>query len=89
TAVLADQGAAAEPAVHTTFSLAEQASGATVTKSETTALGLGGSLTLPTVVFAVTPGKSYVLTVRIVLPPGQVLTVGTVYQPTLQVSPAT
>jgi len=89
TAVLADQGAATEPVVRTTFSLAPQASGATVTKTETTALGLGGSVTLPTVLFAVAPGKSYVLTVQIVLPPGQVLTDGTVYQPTLRVSPAT
>jgi len=89
TAVLANQGASAEPTVHTTFTLADQASGSTVTKTVTTALGLDGSRTLPTVVFAVVPGSTYLLTVQVVPPPGQALTNGTVYQLALRISPAT
>ena len=89
TAVLANQGAAAEPSVHTTFTLADQASGATVTKTVTTALRLSGSVTLPTVTFAVQPGATDVLTVQVIPPAGQTLTNGTVYQLALHVAPAT
>jgi len=89
TAVLANQGASGEPVVHTTFTLADQASGATVVKTETTALALDGSVTLPTVDFVVKPGTTYVLTVQVVLPPGQTLTAGTAFAEPLSVAPAT
>jgi hypothetical protein len=89
TAVLANQGSVSEPRVVVRFSLADQSSGASPTHSEVASLGLDGSVTLPTAVFAVTPGTTYVLTVQVVLPPGQTLTNGTVYQQAIQVAPAT
>ena len=46
-------------------------------------------MTLPTASFGVKPGTTYVLTVQVVLPPGQSLTAGTVIQQALQVAPAT
>ncbi len=89
TAVLANQGSEAQSEVHTTFTLADQGAGTTTTRTEVASIGLDGSVTLPTVAFAVRPGTTYVLTVQIVLPPGQTLTNGTVYQQALRVSPAT
>ncbi len=89
TAVLANQGSVGEPRVVVHVSLADQSSGSTATHSVVTALGLDGSVSLPTVVFAVTPGATYVVTVEVVLPAGQTLTNGTVYQQAIQVASAT
>ena len=89
TVVLANQGAADEPRVTTELTLAEQASGATTTRQAATALALGATATLPTIAFSVQPGSDYVLTVRVVLPPGQTLTLGTATQQQLRVAPAT
>ncbi len=46
------------------FSLADQASGATVTQVRTTSLALGASVTIPSVTMPVKPSTTYVLTCR-------------------------
>ena len=89
TAVLGNDGTADEPHAAVRFTLANQATGATVTQVESAALSLGASVTLPTVTFAVKPGTAYVLTVAVILPTGQAATAGTVLQQALQVAPAT
>jgi hypothetical protein len=89
TTVLANQGSVGESRVEVHFSMANQTTGATLTRSVTSALALGGSVTLPTVAFPVKPGTLYVLTVQVVPPEGQTLTDGTVLQQALQVAPAT
>jgi hypothetical protein len=88
TMVLANQGSVDEPHVSVRFTLADQSNGATATHVLTTPLALDASVTLPSVTFKVKPGTTYVLTVQIVLPPGQTQTNGTIVQPTLQVAPA-
>jgi hypothetical protein len=89
TAVLANNGSADEPHASVRFTLADQSSGTTATRVESAGLMLGASVTLPTVVFGVTPGTSYALTVAVVLPAGQGATAGTVLQQVLQVAPGT
>jgi hypothetical protein len=89
TTVLANEGSADEPHASVRFSLANQASGATATRVESAALTLGASVTLPTVSFPVKPGSAYMLTVAVILPPGQAATANTVLQQALQVAPAT
>ena len=89
TVVLANQGAADEPHVTTVLTLTDQTSAATSTRQVAAALGLGASVTLPTVVFRVQPGSDYVLTVQIELPPGQTETPGTATQQQLQIAPTT
>ena len=89
TVVLANNGSVAEPHASVRFTLAEQSSAVTATHVESVALGLGASATLPTVIFRVKPGTSYVLTVAVLLPAGQSETAGTLLEQALQVSPAT
>jgi ElaB/YqjD/DUF883 family membrane-anchored ribosome-binding protein len=89
TTVLANQGSVGEPHVSVRYSMADQSTGATATHVETTSIALDGSVTLPSVVFTVTPSTTYVLTVQIVLPSGQTQTNGTIFQQALQVAPAT
>jgi hypothetical protein len=86
--VVANQGAADEPHVAIDVTLTDQASGEARTQRVSTPLTLGASVTLPTVTFAVQPGSGYVLTVSLVLPPGQTLTLGTSTQKVLRVAPA-
>jgi hypothetical protein len=88
TTVLANQGSVEEPRVHVRLTLADQTTGATATRDETTALRLGSSVTLPLATFGVAPGKTYALTVAVILPAGQTLTPGTALQQVLQVAPA-
>jgi hypothetical protein len=89
TVVLGNDGSSGEPHASVRITLANQSSGATVTKVETTALALGGSVALPTATFHVKPGSTYQLTVAVIPPAGQAVTVGTVTQQALQVAPAT
>jgi hypothetical protein len=89
TAVLGNNGTANEPHAAVRFTLANQATGASAVQLESAALSLGASTTLPTVTFTVKPGSAYVLTVAVVLPPGQAATAGTALQQALQVAPAT
>jgi hypothetical protein len=69
--------------------LANQTTGATKTRTLTTAVALGGTVGLPTATFGVKPGTTYVLTISLVLPPGQTSALGTATQTTVQVAPAT
>ncbi|HEY5384087.1 MAG TPA: hypothetical protein VIJ56_02555, partial [Acidimicrobiales bacterium] len=85
----ANQAPSNEPHVAVRVTLADQTSGATTTQVRTTPLALGASVTLPTVTMRVKPSTSYVLTVQVVLPPGQSLTANTVIQQTLQVAAGT
>jgi hypothetical protein len=89
TAVLSNLGSVDEPRVSVRFTVADQASGATLSHTETTGAALGASVTLPTVAFDVKPGTTYVLTVGVILPPGQTLSAGTLVQQTLQIAPGT
>ena len=88
TVVLANQGSVDEPHASVRYTLANQTSGASATQVESAALTLGASVTLPQVGFDVVPGTTYVLTVEVLLPPGQTQTANTVLQQALQVSPA-
>ncbi len=88
TVVLANQGSVDEPHASVRYTLANQSSGATATQVESAALALGASGTLPQVSFNVVPGTNYVLTVEVLLPPGQTQTANTVLQQALQVAPA-
>ena len=65
-------------------------SGATATRVETAGPGLRRHRRpCRQVTFGVKPGTAYVLTVQVLLPPGQTQTAGTVVQQPLQVAPAT
>jgi hypothetical protein len=87
--VVSNQAPSNEPHVSVRVTLADQTSGATTTQVRTTQLALGASVTLPTVTMRVKPSTSYVLTVQVLLPPGQTLTASTVIQQTLQVAAGT
>ena len=87
--VLANQGSSDEPHVAVRYSLADETTGATLTQTQSAALGLGGSVTLPSVTMRVTPSTTYVLTVQVIPPAGQTITDGTEAQEQLQVAPAT
>ncbi len=89
TVVVANEGTLNEPHASIRLSLANQSSGVTATRVETTALVFGATAALPQVTFAVKPGTAYVLTVQVLLPPGQTQTDNTVFQQPLQVAPAT
>ena len=87
--VVANEGSVDERRASVRVSLANQTTGATGTRTLSAAVALGSTVGLPPVTFGVKPGTTYVLTVSIVLPPGQTSTVGTATQTTVQVSPAT
>ncbi len=89
TVVVANEGTLDEPNAAVRLSLADQASGATATRVETADLVFGATAALPQVTFDVKPGTAYVLTVEVLLPPGQAQTANTVFQQPLQVAPAT
>jgi hypothetical protein len=89
TVVLANQGSSNEPHVSVRFSLSDQTSGATTSQVRTTSLALAASVTLPEVTLRVKPSTSYLLTVQVIPPAGQTLTVGTATQVPLQVAPGT
>jgi hypothetical protein len=88
TVVLGNNGSVREPRATVRFTLANQASGHSVTHRETAALAAGASATLPTVNFVVKPGSTYLLTVSVVLPAGQAVVPASLNQG-LQVAPAT
>ena len=87
-AVLANQGSVNEPLGTVRFTMADQTSGVTATQVRSAPVAVGATVTLPEVLFPVKPGTVYVLRVSVLLPAGQVLTNGTVYQQTLQIAPA-
>jgi hypothetical protein len=88
TVVMTNDGTSDEPAATVRFTLTDQATGSTATKSETTAIAYGASVTLPTATFGVQPGTTYVLSVSVVPPAGQTDLTGTTIQQPLEVAPS-
>jgi hypothetical protein len=88
-AVLANQGSVSEPRGTVRFTMTNQTTGSTATQVRSAPVAVGETVTLPEVVFPVTPGTFYVLRVSVVLPPAQTLTNGTVFEQTLQIAPGT
>ena len=88
-AVLGNDGTVDEPHATVRFTLANQSTGATASRSETIGLAADASQALPTANFHVKTGTTYVLTVSVDLPAGQTQTVGTAVQSVLQVSQET
>jgi hypothetical protein len=91
TLVLSDQGSADEPDATVQLSLSELGgTGASVvTRRLRVSVDSGRSVTLPTITYAVKPGKSYQLNAAIVLPPGQTVTAGTSTSQVLDIAPGT
>ena len=87
--VLANDGSVAEPHATVRYTVADQSTGATVSRSQTAALAPASSQALPTTRFVVTPGTTYVVTVSVDVPPGQTQLAGTAAQYTLTISQAT
>jgi hypothetical protein len=93
--VLSNMGSVNEPHATVTFSLAPQPTGATpptgatLTATRKSALAASRSVSLAPVSFKVKPGSSYLLTVAIVLPVGQVDTSQTSISELLQIAPST
>ena len=88
-AVVANQGSVAEPHALVHITLAEATSGPSTTRTWSGVVPLGGSVALPTSVFAVKPGTSYVLTVSAASPAGGTGSAASTYQATLRVAPGT
>jgi hypothetical protein len=86
--VLANNGSVTEPSGTVRFTLANQTSGAAMTRTESMTLAGGESATLPTVTFGVKPGTTYLLTVSVVLSTGQSVVPAALNQ-ALEVAPAT
>ncbi len=89
TAVVANQGSVAEPHAVVRLTLAEATASSGSTRTWSGPVPLGGSVALPTSVFAVKPGTSYVLTVAVTSPIGRAGAAGGTYQATLRVAPGT
>jgi hypothetical protein len=87
--VLANDGSVAEPRATVHYTLANQSSGATSSRTHAVALAPGTSQALPTANFAVDPGATYVLTVSVDVPAAQTQLAGTAVQYTLTISQAT
>jgi hypothetical protein len=87
--VLANDGSVAEPRATVHYTLADQTSGATSSRTHAVALAPGSSQALPTANFTVNPGTTYVLTVSVDVPPAQTQLAGTAVQYTLAISQAT
>jgi hypothetical protein len=87
--VVANEGSVDEPHATVHLSMANQTTGATKTRTLSTPIALGATVALPTATFGVKPGTTYVLTITIVLPPGQTSALATATQTTVQVAPAT
>jgi hypothetical protein len=87
--VLANDGSVAEPRATVHYTVADQSSGATSSRTHTVALAPGGSQALPTARFGVVAGRTYVLTVSVDVPPAQTQLAGTAVQYVLAISQAT
>jgi hypothetical protein len=87
--VLANLGSVDEPQASVQISLALQPTGAVVSQTRKAAIVAGGSVTLDPATFAVKPGSSYLLTVTVVLPPGQPSSAGSPLEKLLQIAPGT
>ena len=87
--VLANDGSVAEPHATVHYTLADQSSGATSSRTHTIALAADTSQALPTVNFGVVSGTTYLLTVSVDVPAGQTQLAGTAVQYPLAISLAT
>jgi hypothetical protein len=87
--VLANDGSVAEPHATVHYTMANQSSGATSSRTHTVALAPGASQVLPTARFGVTAGTTYVVTVSVDVPAGQTQLAGTAVQYVLAISQAT
>jgi hypothetical protein len=87
--VLANDGSVAEPRATVHYTVADQSSGATSSRTHTVALAPATSQALPTTTFGVAPGTTYVLTVSVDVPAGQTQLAGTAVQYVLAISQAT
>jgi hypothetical protein len=87
--VLANDGSVAEPHATVRYTLAEQSSGTTGSKTHTVALAPATSQALPTVSFPVRSGMTYVLTVSVDVPAGQTQLAGTAAQYTMAIAQST
>ena len=87
--VISNLGSVDEPHASVQFSLTPQPSGGTVTLVRTAAIASGGSVTLGTVSFAVTPGMAYLLIISVVVPVAQTSLDGTSLQKALEIAPGT
>jgi hypothetical protein len=87
--VLANDGSVAEPRATVHYTLANQSSGATSSRTQTVSLAPATSQALPTANFGVASGTTYVLTVSVDVPAGQTLLASTAVQYVLAISQAT
>ena len=87
--VLANDGSVAEPRATVHYTVADQSSGATSSRTHTVALASATSQALPTATFGVAPGTTYVLTVSVDVQAGQTQLAGTAVQYVLAISQAT
>lgn len=87
--VLANDGTVAEPRATVHYTVADQSSGATSSRTKTVALAPDTSQALPTATFGVAAGTTYVLTVSVDVPAGQTQLAGTAVQYVLAISQAT
>jgi hypothetical protein len=87
--VLSNLGTADEPRATVHVTLAAQVGGRTTAVTRVAAVGASRSVTLAPALFGVTPGKSYQLSIAIVLPAAQTVTTGTTIAEVLQVAPTT
>jgi hypothetical protein len=87
--VLANDGSVDEPHATVHYTVANQSSGATSSRTHTVALAAGSSQALPTAKFGVIPGATYALTVSVDVPAGQTQLAGTAVQYVLAISQAT
>ena len=87
--VLTNLGSVDEPHAKVQFTVMQQPTGVAVTLTRRAALPAGGSGSLSPASFSVKPGRSYQLTVAIVLPAGQADATGTSQTQILQIAPST
>jgi hypothetical protein len=85
--VLSNLGTVDDPRATVHITLADQTGGGTVAQSRTTAIAASRSVTLAPAAFRIKPGRSYQLTVAIVLPAAQTVTANTSVSQVLQVAP--
>jgi hypothetical protein len=87
--VLSNPGTVDQPRATVHITLTDQGGGSTVALTRTTAIASSRSVTLAPAPFGVKPGRSYQLSVAIVLPAAQTVTAGTSVIQVLQVAPST
>ena len=85
--VISNPGTVDQPRATVHISLADQQGGSGVSRARVTPIAAAGSVTLAPAAFGVRPGRSYLLTVAIVLPAAQTETANTSVTQVLQIAP--